>query len=118
MVTEKQDKRRYERRRARVAARLMFHGPDRRKTVTTLDLSAQGARFSNHESVRTDKPVIVQLRLDPHGVPIECKGRVCWSKKMPDSRCHFGVRFVDLNEEEQWRVSEFLGAGHGAMAHA
>jgi hypothetical protein len=71
-------------------------------------MSQEGARFSALEAVAVGTSLLVDLQLQPNGCVIECKGRVCWTQLKENGLHHFGVRFIDLSEEETDQLARFL----------
>jgi hypothetical protein len=114
MEKQRKEKRRHRRRNVAVCAWLAFNGDGASRGMVSVDLAPEGARFCALNPVSAGQPVLVRLQLGPSRRAIECKGRVCWTRSMPDSLRHFGVRFLDLHEEEEIWIREFLG---GSATH-
>ncbi len=72
--------------------------------MRSLDLSAHGARFSTIRPVAKGDLVMVRLEVRPGAPAVECKGRVCWAESMADQVREFGVRFIDLVEDERAQI--------------
>ena len=104
-------KRRHERFAVPVAAWLEFFGDTDTRGTVSRDVGAEGARFSGVRPALVGEPVIVRMQLGRGTQPVECKGRIVWSKMMPNRLHDFGVRFLDLSEEERAELLGFL-AGH------
>jgi len=86
------------------------------RATTTVDLCEQGARFSGVEVVHPGTPVITHLQIGfGHGV-IECKGKVIWSAVGPRGLYDFGVRFVDLSDEERAILGHTIIDPRGKLA--
>ena len=120
MTTRPQtDRRRHARADARVGAWLSFPGEAATRGATTRDLSLEGARFSTRRKVEIGTPVLIGLELRADISPLECKGRVAWTRPNADGSYDFGVRFVDLQDNETesiraridgWRQEPVLAA--------
>ncbi|NUM55599.1 MAG: PilZ domain-containing protein [Candidatus Hydrogenedentes bacterium] len=110
-MNTKQCNRRHERYAVPVAAWIEFYGDTNTRGTISRDVSAEGARFSSIRPTLVGEPVIVRMQLGRAQTPMECKGRVVWSKYMPNRLHEYGVRFVDLSEEEQSGLLGFL-TGH------
>lgn len=93
------EKRRFARVEDPVCTWLSFRKDNAAYGTLTLDLGAEGARFSTLRNVQIGEHVLVTLQLPASS--IECKGRVCWSKQTPEGLFSFGVRFLDLREGER-----------------
>jgi PilZ domain-containing protein len=86
--------------------------------MRTVDLAPEGARFVQTRPMPEGEPLQIALQLGPLVHTIECKGRVCWSKPARNGLHEFGVRFVDLLEEERERINRFLSANKARPALA
>lgn len=103
-----QEHRRHGRYRRETPALLDFHDAAESCNATTLDLSREGASFHARARVRLREPVLLRLQLDQRTPPLEAKAKVCWATPHPDGTHEFGVRFLDLTDEEQSRLGHFL----------
>jgi len=101
-----QERRRYPRKKEAVQAWLSLRCATDALSTLTLDLGAEGAQFSTLQPIAEADPVLIQMQLGFSLV--ECKGRVCWAKRMANGLCHFGVRFLDLSPEDTDQVNQFL----------
>lgn len=110
--------RRHERYPVPVAAWIEFYGDSHSRSALSRDVSAEGARFSGIRPALTGEPVLVRMQLGRTQTPMECKGRIVWSKSMPNRLYEFGVRFVDLSEEEQSNLLGFLTGRIQSPAYA
>ena len=108
MDTNLNDSRRHIRQRVTACAWLEFSQETLPRATTTLDLAIEGARFSSMKPATLGDPVLVRLQLGTSPRYIECKGKVCWTDRMPNRLYNFGVRFVDLYEDERLRLEQFL----------
>ena len=102
-----QEHRRHGRYRKEASAWLDFHDAPGPCDATTLDLSREGASFQARARVKPRAPVMLRLLLDGQ-TPLEAKGKVCWANSRPDGTHEFGVRFLDLTEDEQAQLGRFL----------
>jgi len=93
------------------SAWLRFAGERDARGTVSLDLSKQGAQFSGIRPAEDGTPVLVHLQLASGSPVIECKGRVCWSRLMPNGLHNFGVRFLDLLDDEAALIERFLSGG-------
>lgn len=120
MKTHRQskDSRRHKRHRVAVCAWLDFRHENSARGTVSEDLAVEGARFSSLRPVVVGEPVLVRMQLDRSRGPIECKGRICWTKSQPNHLHTFGVRFVDLCEEEQGHLASFLDRTRPNPAYA
>lgn len=91
-----------------VCAWLDFRGDSATRAMRSLDLSEEGARFATIRPVRAGDAVMVRLDVRAGEPAVECKGRVCWVRPMQDRVRHFGVRFVDLADDERSRIEQSL----------
>jgi hypothetical protein len=110
--------RRHERYAVPVAAWIEFYGDTNTRGTISRDMSAEGARFSSIRPTLVGEPVIVRMQLGRTQAPMECKGRVVWSKFMPNRLHEYGVRFVDLTDEEQVALRAFLTGHFQSPAYA
>jgi PilZ domain len=117
MDDETREKRRYARVSAKACAWLQFQNESTLWGTVCVDLARAGARFSALRPVTRGSMVMIQLQLRPNAPAMECKSRICWSRLMPDGLYSFGVRFLDLTEDEGDRLAGFLKtAGGPALA--
>lgn len=116
--TQNQEARRHQRHKVAVCAWLDFHQERTTRGTVSEDLAVEGARFSSMRPVSVGEGVLVRMQLDRSGGPIECKGRVCWAQSQPNQLHTFGVRFVDLSEEEQVYLASYLDGKWPATAYA
>lgn len=86
--------------------------------MRSLDLSTEGARFATIRPVTPGEPVMVRLEVRAGAPAVECKGRICWVEPMEDRVREFGVRFVDLAEDERIEIDQAMleAATHHALA--
>ncbi len=106
MSTE--ERRRFERNEVAVCVWLQFHHDRSVQGTTTVDLSPEGARFHASKAVRPGQHVMLYLQLDPVAYTVECKGKVCWANNSPSGLTAFGVRFLDLEDEEHDHIVRAL----------
>ncbi len=106
MARATDERRRFERHGESVCAWLTYHYDALQCGTLTEDLSADGACFSTLRRVNTGEQLLLHLQVDPMG--IECKGKVCWSLSMPNGLNRFGVRFVDIRDDERDQLSCYL----------
>ncbi len=104
MEIKQNDNRRYIRKPVPICAWLEFREEHSTRAMRSLDLSAQGARFSTIRPVAKDDLVMVRLEVRPGAPAVECKGRVCWAEPLEDQITEFGVRFLDLVEDERAQI--------------
>ena len=76
--------------------------------MRSLDLSTEGARFATIRSVTKGDLVMVRLEVRAGAPAVECKGRICWVEPMEDRVREFGVRFVDLTEDERLEIDQAM----------
>ena len=100
------DRRRFVRHDESVCAWLSFHYDSLQCGTLTEDLSSEGACFSTLRKVNSGEQILLHLQVDPAG--IECKGKVCWIQPMPNGLNRFGVRFVDIRDDERDQLSHYL----------
>ena len=91
-----------------VCSWLEFRGDSSARGMRSLDFSSEGARFATIKPVATGEPVMLRMELFTGAPAIECKGRVCWVRPMESRLRHFGVRFIDLDEEERDLIDQAL----------
>jgi len=117
MNDETRDRRRHTRVPAKACAWLRFQNENALWGTMCVDLAREGARFSALRPVTRGSMVLLQLQLRSNAPAMECKSRVCWSRLMPDGLYSFGVRFLDLTEDELERLGGFLQeSGEPALA--
>jgi hypothetical protein len=114
-MAKQQEARRERRHPLNICAWLRFKSDEASHGAVTLDLSAEGARFGTVNPLDCGEPVMVHLQLTPNAYPIECKGRVCWSERMQDGLYNFGLRFLDLRDDEREELRGFLGTGGASL---
>ncbi|MBI5094287.1 MAG: PilZ domain-containing protein [Candidatus Hydrogenedentes bacterium] len=102
------EKRRGVRRAKSVSAWLRFRSEKAHWGTVTLDVGTGGARFTAERPVEVGEHVLLTVQLEPSKDRIECKGHVTWSKQQEDGTYRFGVRFVDLNEDESAALERFV----------
>jgi len=93
---------------------ISFHGVDDPQFTHTIDLAPEGALFSSVKPVEPLSLVLLRLELIDRDVTVECKGRVCWSQTTYHGMCHYGVRFLDLADDERDMLEMYLAGTHGA----
>jgi len=94
-------KRRYQREKVRVWTWMVLSRDGMPRVTRTIDLTPEGAQFSSVLPVDPYLVVLLRFQLEEPPVALECKGRVCWSRMMDDGLYHYGVRFVDLSDDER-----------------
>lgn len=72
------------------------------------DLSLLGVRLTWLRPLPAGTSLLVRLQLGENGTAIECKGRVCWCAPLKNGLYHFGVRFLDMTEDEREEMEEFI----------
>lgn len=110
------DQRRHGRPKLSISAWLRFKDELAQWGTVTVDIGKEGARFSTLKHVSMGEHVLLTVQLEPTTQSIECKGQVCWSRCSQDGRCEFGVRFIDLNEEERESLERFLSSGGAVVS--
>ena len=75
---------------------------------TTLDLGVEGAAFTAWHEVHVGDGVILCLHFGNER--FECKGQVRWVRTFPGGERRFGIRFVDLFDDEKRELCDFLHA--------
>lgn len=86
----------------------MFPGEDGRRVAYTVDLAPEGARFTCDRLVDLRSLVLLRLQLENPSTTIECKGRVCWSRRTSNGESQFGMRFLDLTDDERELLDRYL----------
>ncbi|MFO7973899.1 MAG: PilZ domain-containing protein [Candidatus Hydrogenedentota bacterium] len=76
--------------------------------MRSADLSLSGVRLTWLRPLLAGTPLLVCLQLGENGPAIECKGHVCWCALLKNGLHHFGVRFLDITEDESQQLEEFL----------
>ncbi|MDZ4857679.1 MAG: PilZ domain-containing protein [Candidatus Hydrogenedentes bacterium] len=117
-MDQKTNERRHERFAVPVAAWIEFYGDAVTRGTVSRDVSAEGARFSSVRPAAAGEPVIVRMQLGRGAQSIECKGRVVWTKQMPNRLHDFGVRFIDLTEDERFDLVGHLNTRTNTPAYA
>ena len=112
------ERRRHPRKPVGACAWLEFDGENAVRGMVSSDLSLEGARFTNVRQVIPGASTLVSVQLEPQARPIECKARVCWTRRTADGLFEFAVRFLDLHAEEQESLARFLAGIRTAPAMA
>lgn len=113
METVQLDKRRFPRIDEAVCAWLSFKKDSAAYGTTTMDLGLEGARFTTLKRVDVGDNVIVCLQLP--WMSIQCKGKVCWLSAETGGLYNFGVRFLDLRDNERDFLNRYVR--HGVRVH-
>ena len=100
-------RRRHPRRARTTSGWLLLRGDTSARGVTCVDLGRQGAQFRTLKPIDAGEQVLVGLQLDS-GTAVECKGKVCWSRRLSNGVFNSGVRFVDLVDDEDAAIERFL----------
>ena len=80
--------------------------------VTTINISAVGARIRHAESLEVASLLELQIQLPGARKPLVVRGCVIWSRMQASGVTESGVDFLEMSEEQQWQVDElvrFLG---------
>lgn len=83
-----------------------YRQPALARSIATLDLSEEGAQFRDCVPVVPGMPLLVFLQDEIAGVPLECKGRIIWCVPSVRGSYRYGVRFLDLSDEERDRIRD------------
>lgn len=87
---------------------LQFRDARASRRTRTLNLSANGALFGALHEVENGHKLLVALDLEDGKPPLECKGEVRWARQVEGNLHVFGVRFLDLDDEERKRIGRRL----------
>lgn|GEM_PF-1129184 len=109
------DRRRHLRRDVTLCAWLRFRGEKSPRCTRSCDLTREGARFVTLRPVAVGEPVLITLALSGTQ-SLECKGVVRWCRMLPNRMYEFGVRFLDLHDEEYERLDEVMAVSEAAEA--
>ena len=93
-------KRRYQRKPLRLWTWLAYSVTDEPRVVQTVDVAPEGVQFVDTSPLELRSVVLIRIWLNGETSPLECKGRVCWSRQETDASWRFGVRFLDLSADE------------------
>lgn len=107
MSEEVTDRRRFGRRAHLHYAWIDCAKGTRSRATTTIDIGPEGARFRSIDSPALDERLIIHLQVGLGHRALECKGKVCWVSQGATRLPEFGVRFVDLTEEERALLDRF-----------
>jgi uncharacterized protein (TIGR02266 family) len=102
------NRRRHQRYRVSLAARLNADGPW--VTAHADNLSQGGARFSLDAPLLEGSPVKVDLRLAGGGEAIRASGTVIWCNEHMDVGFQAGVSFADFDTATRERLDQFLAS--------
>lgn len=102
------ERRRHIRHSIAIGAWLSQPSEGRLSPMRSADVSVSGARLTWLRPLAPNTPLLVRMQLGESGHAIECKGRVCWCAPLKNGLHHFGVRFLDITEDEHERLEEFL----------
>jgi len=108
MEVKSTNNRRHKRQTVPLCAWLEFEEDGSTRAMRSLDLSTEGGRFSTIRPVDSGDFVMVRLEVRPGAPAVECKGRVCWVDTMGDDVREFGVRFLDLVEDERSQIDKAM----------
>ena len=100
--------RRFDRQPVPICAWLEFRHDGSTRAMRSLDLSTDGARFATIRPVIQGELIMMRLDVRPGAPAVECKARVCWVQPMADRVRQFGVRFVDLAEDERTEIDQAM----------
>ena len=76
--------------------------------VRSADLSVSGVRLHCMKPIAPGTPLLIRLQLSATGPALECKGRVCWCAPLSNDAYQFGVRFLDVTDDEFEEVEGHL----------
>jgi hypothetical protein len=101
-------KRRHLRKRVQMSTWMAFSVDEVPRINSTVDVAPEGAQFSDISPVAVRSVVLLRIHLGDKTSPLECKGRVCWTRQVSDDTWRFGVRFLDLSDEEHNLIEQRL----------
>jgi c-di-GMP-binding flagellar brake protein YcgR len=102
------ERRRHIRHRIETAVWLYEPRENRPSPMRSADLSLSGIRLTWLRPLVSGTPLLVRLQLGESGLAIECKGRVRWCAPLTNGLYHFGVRFLDMTEDERDQLEGFI----------
>ena len=102
------ERRRHIRRNVETSVWLYQPSDGRPSIMRSADLSLSGMRLTWLRPVMRGQPLLLRLHLGANGPAIECKGRVCWCEQLANGMYRFGVRFLDLADDETAQMEEFF----------
>ncbi len=118
MLRQPAERRRHPRKPVGACAWLEFDGENAVRGMVSSDLSLEGARFTDVRPVIPGASTLVSVQIEAQTRPIECKARVCWTRRAAGGLYEFAVRFLDLHTEEQEDLARFLAGTRTAPAMA
>ena len=110
MDTYTEERRRHPRLDVETNAWLLFAHEDAARVTTTVDLSPDGAQLSGARPVDVDTPLLLNLQLDPNARSLECKASIRCCRAVGVGLYRYGVRFLDLLEDERDQLRQYLDA--------
>jgi len=109
-------KRRHQRKNVNVLAWSLLSLDAGPHVTETIDLASEGARLTSAHPVESYSIVLLRLRLEDSTTTIECKGRICWCESVDSGVYHYGVRFLDLSDDERELLEKYLAKHNGSTA--
>lgn len=116
---EGREKRIYPRREIRQVIKYRYefvhiHGPDRELSGNLHDISEGGICFTSPAPIGRDLVLRVQIQMGEFGLRIPATARTIWTRSCRDgnqSFYHVGAAFIDLDEESQALIRNFVSIG-------
>ncbi len=84
--------------------------------VTTVNISAAGARFRGPEPLEAGEMLEVRIQLPGAHKPLDAEARIIWSKMQASGVTEYGVEFLNISDQQQAQIDqlvEFLGKDPG-----
>lgn len=100
------DNRRHSRYSKPICTWLSFYNGHGTYGTVTMDIGTGGARFCMMKNIDENDNVLLNVQVTPSC--IECKGKVCWVENSDGGFNTFGVRFLDLSEEDRDSLNRYL----------
>jgi hypothetical protein len=104
------ERRRYDRPPIKALAWIRFRGDHTVWATTTTNLTEEGAQFTSYTPVKTGEPLMLHVQPRGNMSPLECKGQIIWCALADDGLYRFGVRIVDLCDDERTLIRGAVGA--------
>ena len=101
------EQRHYPRFRRKVPTSMQFRKDGAILQTTTRDVSVEGAEFEWGRSVQPGERILFHIKLT--NSVFRCEGMVQWVRSLTTGQYFFGVRFLNLREDQYQQMEEFLG---------
>ena len=78
------------------------------RTITTVNISAGGMRFTDMDAHERGTSIEVRIQLPSLREPFTLQGRIAWSQMQASGVAESGVEFLDLTPEQQVQIDQLV----------